>query len=407
MKGLRIVGRKKKILFVDEEPQMLRALQRSFRKYREEWEPEFVENAAGAMEVLSSKSFDILITETRFKGMGGLELLEKVRERFPKIARIILSGYTDRDVILKSTGIAHQYLSKPCDDDDIKSAINKALMIRDLLKNDSLKSVVSKIDSLPSLPSLYMEIVSELRSDDPSIQKVGEIVARDLGMTAKILQLVNSSFFGLPQRVSTAETAVTLLGIDIVKAIALTSGAFSKFERAKFPGFSVDALWNHGLKTGGFSKVIAQNEKLERKIADAGFMAGLLHDIGKVLIAANFPEIFSQIAETSKNRGMSFYKAELELMGATHAEVGAYLLGLWGLPENIVEAVAFHHNPQMSKDVSISPLTVIHAANGIEKGLERTLSAEPSTDDLDLEYMEALGLSQRIPAWTEACASHA
>jgi putative nucleotidyltransferase with HDIG domain len=397
---------KKKILFVDEEPHMLKALQRSFRKYRDEWEVKFVESALGALEILCSESFDILITETRFKGMGGLELLENVRDQFPKIARIILSGYTDRDVILKSTGIAHQYLSKPCDDEDIRTAITKALMIRDLLKNDSLKSVVSKIDSLPSLPSLYMEIINELKSEDPSIQKVGEIVAKDLGMTAKILQLINSSFFGLPQRVSSAEKAVTLLGLDLIKAIALTSGAFSKFEGIKLSGFSVDALWAHGLKTGGFSKVIAQSEKLEKKIVDAAFMAGLLHDIGKILIAANFPENFSEIMETAKNREISFHQAELELMGATHAEVGAYLLGLWGLPETIIEAVAFHHNPQASKNISLSPLTVIHSANSIEKAGDRVLNSEALRDDLDLEYMEALGLSDRIAVWREACAVH-
>ena len=397
---------KKSILFVDEDAYMLKALQRSFRKYRDEWEVKFVEDPTGALNLLSAEPIHILITETRFKGIGGLELLETVRERYPKIVRIILSGYTDRDVILKSTGIAHQYLSKPCDDEDIRSAITKALMIRDLLKNDSLKSVISKIDSLPSLPSLYMEIINELRSDDPSIQKVGEIVSRDLGMTAKILQLINSSFFGLPQRITSADKAVTLLGLDLVKAIALTSGAFSRFEGIKIPGFSVDSLWAHGLKTGGLSKVIAQSERLERRIVDAAFMAGLLHDIGKILIAANFPDNFVMITEAMKNDGINFYEAELEIMGATHAEVGAYLLGLWGLPEAIIEAVAFHHDPLASNNNAISPLTIVHSANAIENAGDRILDYEVPIEGLDLKYLEELGLSEKIRIWRKICAEH-
>jgi putative nucleotidyltransferase with HDIG domain len=338
--------------------------------------------------------------------MGGLELLDVVRDKFPKIARIILSGYTDRNVILKSTGIAHQYLSKPSEDEDIRSAIRKALMMQDLLKNDSLKGVISKIDSLPSLPSLYMEIIDELKSDDPSIQRVGEIVAKDLGMTAKILQLVNSSFFGLPQKVSSAENAVMLLGLDIVKAIALTSGAFSKFEGIKSPGFSVDALWAHCLKTGGLSKVIAQSEKFERKTADSAFMAGLLHDIGKILLAANFPKDMTKIIEVSKKQGTSFYAEELEVMGATHAEIGAYLLGLWGLPENIIEVVAFHHKPLASHNTSFSPLAVVHFANAMETKGNSLLDSEAYMADVDLEYFETLGLKEKLKVWGSISMEH-
>jgi len=393
----------KHILFVDEEPYLLKALQRTLRKMRDGWDIKYVENAPEALEILSREHVDLIVSEMRLTGMSGLELLSEVRERYPHVVRIVLSGYADRDVILKTVEIAHQYLSKPWDDETLKSTISRAFMMRDLLVNDSLRSLVSRIDSLPSLPMLYVEVVDELKSEDASIRKVGEIIAKDLGMTAKILQLVNSSFFGVSRHISNPEQAVSLLGLDLVKAIVLTVGAFSMFETLKFPDFSIEALGAHCLNTGSYSKGIGQAENVEKDAIENAFIAGLLHDIGKMLIAANLSDSFIDILKLKKEKKILFWEAEYEVLGATHAELGAYLLGLWGLPDPIIEVVALHHNPLNGRVDKLVPLTIVHAANALENLGDQILNAGVPIEGIDYEYMEKLNLTENLIKWQYVC----
>ena len=397
---------KKHILFVDEEPYLLKSLQRTLRKMRDEWSATYAESASEALEILSKEPIDVVVTETRLTGMNGLELLSEIKGQYPHIVRIILSGYSDRDVILKTVEIAHQYISKPWENETLKSTINRAFMMRDLLAKDSLKDVISRIDSLPVLPTLYVELMEELKSEDSSMQKVGKIISKDIGMTAKILQLVNSSFFGIRQHISSPESAVKLLGLDLVKSIVLTIGVLSKFEGIKFPGFSIEALWNHSSNTGAYSNVIAQAESAEKSVLENAFMAGLLHDIGKMLIAANLPDSFLEILELRKEKALSFCDAEYQVLGATHAEVGAYLLGLWGLPDPIIDAVALHHKPSSSKAETLVPLTIVHAANALENARDGILDEDKPIAGIDYEYLGKLNLTEHIVTWREVCAKH-
>ena len=396
----------KQILFVDEEPYLIKALKRSLRKMRDEWDVRYTENASEALDVLSNNTIDLVVTEMRLTGIGGLELLSEVKERYPHMVRIVLSGYSDRDVILKSVEIAHQFLSKPWDDETLKSTIHRAFLMRGLLEKDSLRGLVSKIDSLPSLPSLYVEIVDELRSEDASIRKVGRIIAKDLGMTAKILQMVNSSFFGVSQPISSPEQAVTYLGLDLVKAIVLTAGVFSKFDSLKVPGFSIESLWTHSMNTGAYSKEIGSFENSEKELIENAFIAGLLHDIGKILISANLPENFIEVLDLVRKEGLSFCDAENQVLGASHAEVGAYLLGLWGLPESVIEVVAAHHNPLLGPVDTITPLTMVHAADAIENMGYQVLVTDTPIKGIDYEYLDKLNLVEKLIEWQQVCGDH-
>jgi CheY-like chemotaxis protein len=157
----------------------------------------FATSGREALEILAGGVFDVIVTDMRMPGLDGCQLLNQARKLYPNTVRIILSGQSDKEELLKSIDPIHLYLSKPCDAEILKAALARTFAVRHLLKNDSLADVISKIQSLPSLPSLYLEIIDEIRSADGSLARVGEIISKDLGMSAKILQLVNSSFFGL------------------------------------------------------------------------------------------------------------------------------------------------------------------------------------------------------------------
>jgi putative nucleotidyltransferase with HDIG domain len=371
------------ILFVDEEKFVHKALKRSFRKMRQEWDMRFAASPREAMEIMNKEAVEVVVTETVFQGQSGLDFLKVVREGHPNSARIILSGYADQEVILKSVDLAHQYLAKPCEDEALKATISRAFMMKELLDHRSLKEIVSKIDSLPTLPAIYVELVEELKAEDASIDKIGDIISKDIGLTTKILKMVNSSFFGLRQHITNPAKAVSLLGLDLIKAIVLTSGAFDKFKNLKYPGFSLEQMWEHAMTTGTFAKIIAKESGLDRKASDTAFMAGLLHDIGKLLIAAHLPDSYRVILKLIQLKSMSMAEAETAVIGTTHAGVGAYLLGLWGLPDAIV-----------------------HVANAFAGAGQQIHQPGDALKGLDYAYLEDADILPKLEDWGAACADH-
>ena len=394
---------KRRILFVDDEKKILEALHRMLRGMRNEWEMRFAEGGSEALALFAKESFDVVVTDMRMPKMDGAELLSEIIKGYPNVVRIILSGHSDEELILKSVGPAHQYLSKPCDTETLKHTISRACALRDLLERDSLKEIVSKIHSLPSLPSLYSELMDALQSSDSSIQKIGQIVSKDIAMTAKILQLVNSAFFGVPRHISSPEQAVGLLGLDTVKALILTVGVFSSFQHTRVPGFRVDTLWSHCIATGAIAREIARAETLDKENTDNTFMAGLLHDVGQLIIAAEIPDQYGEVLKKLQNQPDSLYEIEHQTIGSSHAEVGAYLLGLWGFPDAIIEAVAFHHLPGSCIAEGLVPLSIVHAADALEHNMNPPNRSMSQTAGMDQEYMEKSGLVEHLSAWQEIC----
>jgi putative nucleotidyltransferase with HDIG domain len=394
------------ILFVDEEKFVHKALKRSFRKMREEWDMRFSASPSEAMEILNQEPIDVVVTETVFQGQSGLDFLKVVRERHPNSVRIILSGYSDQDVILESVDLAHQYLSKPCEDDALKATINRAFMMKELLKHRALKEIVSQIDSLPTLPAIYVELVDELESEDASIEKIGDIISKDIGLTVKILKMVNSSFFGLRQQITSPAKAVSLLGLDLIKAIVLTHGTFDKFKNLKYPGLSLEQMWEHAMITGALAKIIAKEGGLDRKASDTAFMAGLLHDIGRLLIAAYLPDSYRVIAKRIEEKSIPMVEAETEIIGTTHAAVGAYLIGLWGLPDAILEAAAFHHTPRQSRGKNLNTATIVHLANAFANRGQAVRQPGDRFEELDYAYLEEANILPNLEDFWAACADH-
>jgi HD-like signal output (HDOD) protein len=299
-------------------------------------------------------------------------------------------------------GPAHQCLSKPCNDNELRAAITRALAVRDLLANEQLKTLTSRINSLPTLPSLHKQLTDELRREEASLERVAEIISRDIAMTAKILQLVNSAFFGLSQPAATVHEAVVYLGLTTIRALVLSVQVFSQFNQESIREFSIEGLAQHCWMTGVVARRIAEIEQTNPRCDDQCFLAGLLHDLGYLILAAGLPEQYGQVLHAARESGRPVWEMERAQLGATHAEVGAYLLGLWGLPTPVVEAVALHHRPAVCAFKGFSPVLAVHVADALVQTLKPACPGKPD-DQLDIAHFTELGLESRIEAWKAQC----
>lgn len=356
----------KKILFVDDEPRVLQGLQRQLHGMRLEWDMHFIDSAAKALERMATEPFEVIVTDMKMPGMDGAQLLGEVMRLHPPTIRLVLSGHADRDAVLRLVGPAHQYLCKPCNAEELRSAIRRALALRDLLSNDQLKELASRVRSLPSLPALHEQLTGEMAKPEPSLEKVAEIISRDPGMTAKVLQLVNSAFFGLPEPASTAADAVFFLGLTTIRALVLSLQVFSLFDTRSVKTFSADELARHSWRTGILARQLCRTAAPARKMEDQCFLAGLLHDVGRLILADGLPGPYEAILKQASESGRPAGEIEREQFGATHAELGAYLLGLWGLPNPVVEAVALHHQ-EVDYDAPFSPTAAVQIADALAR----------------------------------------
>jgi HD-like signal output (HDOD) protein len=386
------------ILFVDDEPNILDGLKRMLRPMRHEWNMTFANGGVEALSKFSEQSVDVIVSDMKMPGMDGAQLLGEVMDKHPHVIRIILSGYSEKEMIMKSVGTAHQYLSKPCDADTLQTTVKRVSALRNLLTDETLRGLVSQLPNVPSLPTLYTELIDELGKEEPSTRIVGEIVKKDLGMTVKLLQIVNSAFFGLRRQVSDSREAVEFLGLDTISSLTLGLGIISQMESPS-AGAMLAELWSHSMTVAVMAHKIAMCE--DRGTANDAFTAGLLHDLGKVVLVANLPGKYKMVEELIKGENITALEAEKRVFEATHSEVGAFLIGLWGLPTQVVQAVAFHNSPQEAHAESFTTLTAVHAANAIQRW---TANSGEEIPGLDMEYLAGLGLTDRIPVWQEKCA---
>ena len=351
---------------------------------------QFTTSAEEALQVLAETPGDVIVTDMRMPGMSGAELLAQVSHLYPHMVRIVLSGMSDREQSLASAVSAHQFLAKPCDPAVLKKVVDRALAIQTTLSHTAVQDFISRLKSLPSIPAAYTELVAAAGDPDASVRQLGGIVSKDLAMTSKVLHLVNSSLFGLRRPILDPGEACIYLGVDNIKALVLALGVFSQYRRSGL--FSVEELQGHSLRTAALAKRIAASEQLSKADIDEAFLAGMLHDVGKLVLAINFPREYDECIASARDRNIPIFEAESSTFGITHAETGMYLLRLWGLPDTVAEAVGFHHHPSESGVRLLGSLAIVHVANVLTGEEER----RPSLG-LDQRYLSELnGMS-----WTE------
>jgi len=396
---------KRTILFVDDEPNILMGLKRMLRPMRDKWEMLFAESGARALEIMAAQHVDAIVSDMRMPGMDGPELLHRVMREHPDTIRFALSGYSDQELVSQSIAPTHQYLTKPCDEKQLVEALEQAMLARELVPNQSLLEKIARIEYLPVLPDVYNRITAELAKGEPSPKEIGDIVARDVGMSANILKLINSAYFGLPRHIAAPQQAVIVLGVNVIRSVILSLHIFKSFENRIRPSFSLPMLWGHSMRVAAIAKSIAAQERLPKDESDHAYISALLHDVGKLLLDAHCQEECNRVYEVVQAENRRVAEVEAELLGLTHAEVGAYLLGLWGLPRNVVMAVARHHatTPQQddgAKD-GLGVADIVHFANLLDHDIfifhEHYARVTPESPRL-----VAVGGLERYTAWKNA-----
>jgi HD-like signal output (HDOD) protein len=381
----------KDILFVDDERDLLDGLRARLYKHRRDWNMMFVASGAEALSVFERQHIDLVVSDVRMPGMDGGQLLTTVKQRWPTTVRIIVSGYADPVQAVRLTSLCHQYIAKPCDSQVLENMIERCFNLQEVLAQEPLRRVVGRIGKLPALPKTYGRLQAALSQPNVTVGEIADIVTADAAIASKVLQITNSAFFRLRKPMVRIKDAVTYLGFATIRNLVLSAEIFSQWKSPRNSlGVDPEQLQNHAQLAAAACKSLAGG----RVTPDDAWLAGLLHDIGYWVLAQECPEELEKALELSRSQGLPLVDCERLTTGATHAEIGAYLLGLWGLPYSIVEAVALHHAP-----ASVSPqgydllgaLAVSHALLETEAahGLIVSGNADPGVDARYLASLNA------------------
>jgi HD-like signal output (HDOD) protein len=328
--------------------------------------------------------------------MDGATLLSHARTVAPDAARIILSGHAELRVIAQAAGVAHQLLAKPCETHRLVDVIERCCQINETIARVQLNGSALSATMLPSTPRLYLELTDALSSQDASLEEIGSIVEQDIGISAKILQLANSEYFGRQDPVTGIADAVLHLGLETLQALVLQADAFRQFTISPpIVGFDLDSLERHCFRVGHVARALLAAGDPSR---DA-FTAGLLHDVGLLVLASQRREELTQILDIAREGRRPTFVAEQELCDVTHAEIGAYLLTLWGVPFPIAGAVLTHQDPP-PRGARLDEVTATYIANILVEELEaeQGTSALPPSK-LDPDHLESCGFADRLPHW--------
>jgi HD-like signal output (HDOD) protein/CheY-like chemotaxis protein len=386
----------KRILFVDDDQQILNGIRRTLSDQRGRWELQFALSGEEALRLCRATRFDVVVSDMRMPRMDGATLLGHVRDLFPGAARLILSGYSDLALTTRAIPVAHRVLGKPCDGLELQATLESLCTLQDSFCIEELRGVIGTIGELPSLASTYSALVRAAQDADTSLGDVAAIVENDVAMVARLMQLVNSGFFGLTQTVTSLKAAVAYLGMETIRNLALASDVFSVFKPAK----CVAPLFFQDLqRRAQRAALIVATLPLPRELRDVSVVSALLRDVGELVLACKLPHQFCTALELASTTGCSQVEAEEQGIGISHAEIGAYLLGLWGIDGLIVEAVAHHHRPNRIPHESFDVSAAVYVADRLAYEINQNYLAPLGVPDD--AFLEALGLSQQYPALRE------
>lgn len=331
---MELVEPKARILFVDDEEDVLAGLRTGLRRTRKRFDCDFAVGGAAALELLSDHGFDIVVSDMRMPGMDGVELLSEVAVRYPDIVRIVLSGEAGTDLLIRALHITHQWLAKPCSSETLIEALDNAIRFRSVLRaNNALEAVVS-LDALPSPPRLYERVVTCATSPNASIDKIAAIVFEDPAITSKVLQLANSAFAS-GGHISDLQTAIVRIGIENLSRLVLVAGLLDTWtDDVLIPGMSSEACID-------LAQLAAQEaaELASPDSAAEASIAALLHPVGLMIMAVALPDLLDEVIQHARTESIDVVQAGRLLHGMDHALLAGHLLSVWGLPTDIVLAV--------------------------------------------------------------------
>ena len=390
----------RRILFVDDDELILRSIERVLRRPAAEsgWELCFAASGEAALEEMTRSPVEVILVDASMGNMSGATLLRKVQERDPSVVRILLTGHTGLDALRTALPYAHQFLPKPCDGQLLRSTLDSACNLRGLLARPEMRQLVGASNELPSAPRTFIELSSALSNPNASARTVSDIIERDIAISARVLQLVSSAFYGLPRTVTSIGGAVAYLGVEVIKAIVLSVEVSRMFPLTQsIQDFSVDALQQQGMLAAQLAKRILGHEPGGEVL----IVAGLLQDTGQLVLASRAASRFGIALSTSAARKQPLQEVEQDMFGASHAEIGAYMLGLWGIPERVVTAIANHLEPQRTGNRIFDAAAALYVANLLlaDPDVPALDDVPPHVIALDLSFLRMIGVAHQLDEW--------
>lgn len=374
-----------------------------FSKTEEEsWSTLICCKGSEAEKALGDDRYDICISDIHLPDIDGMEFFRTVRDNYPGTIRVMETDNRDHSFLIKASELAHLVVSPDCAPQVLSAILENSLQLRKILGNQKLHERISSIKALPSPPEMYKQLMEELQQEDYSMHRVAEIIKSDIAITAKLLQLINSAFFGLQTHVESPLHAVNLLGINVVKNIVLTSGIFQKFHDPNIPGFSAQSIYQRSIAIGAGARHLANAFGFSTRDVEDSLLAGMLHDIGKLIMLTYFTEELSAANELANKEQITLFEAEREVLGVTDAELGAHLLSLWNIPLTILEAVAFHYEPRRSAYPIMNILTPVHLSYAINNDIIHNVR-DDSKSHIDYAYIDRFSLRDNIPNLKNFC----
>jgi HD-like signal output (HDOD) protein/CheY-like chemotaxis protein len=372
---------KTRILFVDDEQAILDGVQNLLYKDRKRWQMVFANGGENALAELGKQPFDVVVSDMRMPGIDGATLLNEVKLRYPSTARIMLSGHAEKEAIVRALPAVHQLLAKPCNAETLRAAIQRGLDLASTTRDDRMRAVIGRVDQLPSPPEVYLELTRTIERKSAQLEDIAAIVRRDPGLAAKVLQLVNSAYFGSGTRTSSVRHAISLLGLERIRYIAMMTSVFASVANP-LDELTTGELQRHSFDTAALAA------KLLPEAADEAFAAGLLHDVGRIVLTLGMTDEYGTVLRRVRSTGERTCDVETQMLGLDHAEVGACLLGVWGLPAPLVHVVGHHHAPDKAPPEERLVVAAVHVADAlVHEG------------DVDSAALERAGLIDRLPAW--------
>jgi putative nucleotidyltransferase with HDIG domain len=349
-----------------------------------------VTDAATALKLIGADGPEIVFVHSQAGAAAATRFLDVVWTRNSKTTRFLVGDSTrDSDALVNCALGPHQFIPGPIDPEKIAAALNRADAIQGFVQNEQIRELVSRMRTLPNRPALSIEIMRQLRSPGASASTIGELVSKDLAISTKLIQMANSAFYSAEQQVSNPTEAVLLIGLETTAALVLSIETFAQADKLKPLYFSMDRIWKHGQSVAELARKISQTMDYDSETSSQVYTAGLLHDIGKLALALNFEEDYEKVLKDAQKKSLPVHQVEEQFFGATHAETGAYLLALWGMPLPIVEAVAGHHWPIHRLSTQFPAVTALRLANQL-------VNAPEKLETILTEYPSELGLGPHL-----------
>ena len=389
---------RRKVLVVDDEPNVLHGIRRTLYKVRGQWGLLEAGSGEEAIEILDVESIDVLLCDLQLPGVDGSQVLSYASKVQPAAVRILFSGGDLDDLVLASTKHAHQFLLKPAQPHQLLERLESAAELQRSLEDERLMKVVSRCGDLPALPDLYLRVQREMESPQATVTSVGAILAADAAMSLRLLRAANSALARPRQEVTTVVQAVSLLGLDTVCALII---AADLFESPAPEVRTLESLWKHSMEVAACAQALAKHERLDQRHQNLAFLAGTLHDVGELVLHARLGQEYAELVQQADAAGTTLEEAQRQHLGATHAQVGAYLLSLWGMPVEVVRAVAASHGPSEHAGDELMPLLVHFADVFVTRAMP---TAGPPHARLNTGWMTRRGATRRVADWRKVCA---